>query len=186
MSARKPSSAWLIIYVAMLLTGLALWLTPQGVLAQCGSSQSSCLKCHAQVDSVFAEGEWHIIHARKDCCLNCHGGNSQTMDQDQAHLGLMLNPLDDVYLSCHQCHPDDYQQRAVQFAVILKVTPHSSEPVTHTAVLQPPSSEQLSGSPNSAPPSSEADLTPWLWPVLGMAGALLAGLAVMRYKLSHR
>ena len=186
MSVRKPSLALWSLCVVIVLTGLALWLAPQPVLAQCGSTQSTCIKCHTAVDPVFTQGEWHVIHARKDCCLNCHGGNGQTMDQAQAHVGLMPNPLDDIYLSCHQCHPDDYQQRANQFAMVLKVTPYSSEPVTHTAVLQPPSNEQLNGSPISSPPSSDSNLTPWLLTLLGMAAAFLAGLAIMRHRLVQR
>ena len=42
-------------------------------------------------------------------------------------------------MACHQCHPDDYRQRAEVFAVALKVTPQSSEPLTQTVAFQPPS-----------------------------------------------
>jgi hypothetical protein len=80
---------------------------------------------------VNENGEWHIIHARKDICIHCHGGNGSVMDKDLAHEGLMAHPLDDVYTDCHSCHPD-YDERADRFALTLGVTPGSCN--TPTAV----------------------------------------------------
>jgi hypothetical protein len=54
------------------------------------------------------------------------------MDKDQAHEGLIANPLTDIYTSCHGCHPDDYVTGADRFAVVLSVTPGSI--ATPTAV----------------------------------------------------
>ena len=185
MSARRPSRAMLAVAAAMVVAGLGLWLAPQSVLAQCGSSQSSCLTCHAAVDPVFTQGEWHVIHARKDCCRNCHGGNDQTIDQDQAHLGLMLNPLDDVYLSCHQCHPDDYERRAARFAAALKVTLGSSAPITTAVAIQPTGSEQPNQAPAARLPDNVPNRAPWLWALVIVVAGLLVGLAVSWRKLSR-
>jgi hypothetical protein len=137
---------------------LAILTTPHA-LAQCGDNppDSSCITCHEyqKADPVYGRGEWHDIHASKDCCWNCHGGNTQTQDKDLAHLGMTKNPLEDIYLDCHCCHPQDYPNRAERFAVALGVTPGSSP--TCTPIPIGPSVEHsiviLSPSVPNAPPA---------------------------------
>jgi hypothetical protein len=111
-------------------------LTASPAQAQCGDipADSSCITCHETqgADPVYGKGEWHAIHARKDCCTNCHGGNCAAIDKDLAHENLIENPLTDIYTGCHSCHPDDYADRAARFAVVLAVTPGSIS--TPTAV----------------------------------------------------
>jgi hypothetical protein len=137
----------LLIGMTVLTLGLAVWAAwPPLALAQCGGGdqppESSCCACHAIAHPVLGQGEWHEIHARKDCCWNCHGGNDQAQDKDLAHIGLVSHPLEDPYTNCHACHPDDYQQRAERFAVALGVTPVSSKPLTPTLVALVPSGGQ--------------------------------------------
>ena len=113
--------------------GVLLMTETVRVRAQCENPPpSSCATCHEQQDPVNDKGEWHIIHASKDICINCHGGNGTVMDKDLAHDGLMAHPLDDIYTDCHSCHPD-YDERASQFAQTLGVTPGSC--ATPTPVL---------------------------------------------------
>jgi hypothetical protein len=162
-----------------------LWVTPREASAQCDSpSESSCYTCHEDTHPVSERGEWHTIHAGKDCCWNCHGGNDQVEDKDLAHVGLMLNPLEDTYLSCHACHPDDYQSRADRFARALGVKPGSSEPLTQTIAMAPGG-----GSPIVQPivpaPSNESAL-PWLWLMVLVTGALLLGLVLLQRRLSRQ
>lgn len=132
----------LIGVVLLILTGT------MPVRAQCeGPQTSSCSTCHAQEDPVNDKGEWHIIHARKDICINCHGGNGTEMDKDLAHENLTAHPLDDIYTDCHSCHPD-YDERADLFAQVLDVTPGSCAtptpvPVGNTSNGQPPSNINL-------------------------------------------
>jgi hypothetical protein len=116
----------------LLLLG-SLLLTPS-VLAQCGEPpKSSCMTCHEKEAPVAENGEWHVVHASKDICLNCHGGNGSTMEKDLAHEGMMAEPLADIYTDCHSCHPD-YQQQAAQYAPILGITPGSCATPTPIAV----------------------------------------------------
>jgi hypothetical protein len=108
-----------IFLIAMTVLGI---LTELPVHAQCGEPQpSSCITCHAQEDPVSGKGEWHIIHASKDICINCHGGNGSTMNKDLAHESLTANPLNDIYTDCHSCHPGDYDARAGIFASTLVI-----------------------------------------------------------------
>ena len=137
----------LLIGLTVLTMGLAVWAAwPPLALAQCGGGdqppESSCCACHAIAYPVLGQGEWHEIHARKDCCWNCHGGNDRAQDKDLAHVGLVRHPFEDPYTNCHACHPDDYQQRAERFAVALGVTPASSKTPTPLPVAPAPSGGQ--------------------------------------------
>ena len=107
------------------------------------------------------------------------------MDKDQAHVGVMRNPLGDTYLSCHQCHPDDYQQRAEKFAVVLGVTPQSHEPVTATVALNP-----SSGVPAVrlliAPTSNSGVAGAWGWlALIAVMALVLTGMTLTLRKLPH-
>lgn len=113
----------------LLASAVILGIHPSPVSAQCGVNppHSSCLTCHETQAPVYENGEWHGVHARKDCCTNCHGGNCSAKEKDQAHVDMIPNPLEDIYTNCHACHPDDYPQRAAIFAAKLGITPSSRE-----------------------------------------------------------
>jgi len=134
-----------ILTGAFLLVGVViLGISPSPVSAQCGTDppHSSCVNCHEIQEPVYENGEWHGVHARKDCCTNCHGGNCSADEKEQAHVGMIPNPLEDIYTNCHACHPDDYPKRADIFAAELGITPSSREtstPVpTSTGKPKPP------------------------------------------------
>lgn len=147
---------WLFIAaLAGIFTLLAMWTAP--VHAQCGDPVSSCVTCHEKQMSVYANGEWHTTHSRKGYCVNCHGGNSSAAEKERAHEGMVGNPLSDIYLSCHQCHPD-YIERSARFAAILQITPSSSATSTPVPVISVSggsglSEIVLSSSLVTAPPS---------------------------------
>jgi hypothetical protein len=193
MSVRRQSSRWLAFALGALVVGLALCLTPAAVWAQGGGPESSgctyppessCSTCHSQVDSVSVQGEWHILHARNDICRNCHGGDDRTMDKDQAHVGMMPNPLDDTYLNCHACHVD-YQQRAARFAVVLRVTPHSSEPITATVGLNPSSGAPVAQQSVAPTLGLNGTAAGWLLALLAAAALILTGVTLTRRRLSR-
>lgn len=149
---------------------LAMGTAP--VRAQCEDLEpSSCASCHAREDPVNEKGEWHIIHASKDICINCHGGNASAIDKDLAHEGLMAHPLDDIYTDCHSCHPD-YDARAAQFSPILGVTPNSC--ATPTSI---PVSNVSGGPPSVSVPTSSVSATSSLQ-LFGMVGAWLSILTL--------
>jgi hypothetical protein len=127
-----------ILTGAFLFAGaVILSIMPSPVSAQCGDypPPSSCITCHEIQEPVYENGEWHTIHARKDCCTNCHGGNCSADEKERAHVGMIPNPLVDIYNNCHACHPYDYQQRAAIFAAELGITPSSRKTPTPVPVL---------------------------------------------------
>jgi hypothetical protein len=140
----------------VLLTSWLLLANRTQVLAQCGDipARSSCIVCHETSALLSNEQAWHEVHARKDCCANCHGGNCSTMDESMAHEDLSANPLDDIYTNCHSCHPDDYAERAAVFAAELGMS--LGNWITPTPVTIVESSEQpLIVEPDASLPSEE-------------------------------
>jgi hypothetical protein len=147
MSAKKLYQWFFITALAGIIALLIIEIAP--VQAQCGDLQpSSCAACHAQEDPVNEKGEWHIIHASKDICINCHGGNGKINDKDLAHEGLTKQPLNDIYTDCHCCHPD-YDDRAARFAPTLGVTPGSCATPTPIPI----------GNISSEPPSGSINIS---------------------------
>jgi hypothetical protein len=172
--------------LTLICTGLLLWAgTPGGVQAQCGDipPNSSCITCHEKEDPVYEQGEWHALHARKDCCAQCHGGNCSATDQVLAHQGMTDNPLEDIYTNCYHCHPDDYQARAGRFGLALGITPGSrptpTQPAFAAAIAHP-----LLVSPQPVQAGGPA----WsgVGAFLGMLSLALLALGIeLRYILSH-
>ncbi|CAG0932629.1 hypothetical protein TFLX_02688 [Thermoflexales bacterium] len=181
MSAPKTSQLRLCASLLALTIGLVALFAPQTAGAQCEDSSPSCCTCHATAHPVFEQGEWHTIHARQECCRACHGGNDRTDDQDAAHVGMMLHPLEDTYLACHACHPEDYRQRAEVFAVVLHVTPQSSEPKTPSPVPTiTPSSILLTPLAQTTTAITPA----WDWPVVLIIAIPVIALALL-WRRSH-
>ncbi len=110
----------LLLGSVILMVGL-MW--PQAANAQCGSSASSCKNCHEVqgTDPVNNDGtNWHEAHAFGDFCEFCHAGNVQATDEAGAHTG-MEAPLDNIQVSCGNCHAADLNERAEVYAVALGV-----------------------------------------------------------------
>ena len=156
---RKRLPAALVVFgIILLLVVSIILLFPEPVSAQCGEPPaSSCMTCHEKEAPVSNQGEWHVIHAGKDICVNCHGGNAGAMDKNLAHAGMTSHPLADIYTDCHSCHPD-YEARAAKFASTLGVTPASCATPTPAAIGNVP------GSPPSsqiAMPSKLTTMSAW-------------------------
>ena len=171
--------------VLLLAAGVALWARlPTTAHAQCGDNppDSSCVTCHEIKDPIYGEGEWHIIHAREDCCTNCHGGNCGAMDKDLAHEGLEARPLEDIYTNCYPCHPGDYEAYATRYGALLGVTPASR--TTPTAVPVAPVVEHPIVILQPSIPISSAP-QPWLLALAGLAftGIFLLSLGLIYYRL---
>jgi hypothetical protein len=99
-------------------------------------------------DPVNSDGTgWHVSHAFGDFCYICHAGNNQSMDEAEAHAG-MVPPLSDVKAACQQCHPADLAERAQVYATALGVEVGSGSPPTSG---NPPAGSSPSDSSSTAP-----------------------------------
>lgn len=160
------------------------------VTAQGGTS--SCMNCHEieAKDPINDKGAWHIQHTMTDMCSICHGGDPQASDQAAAHAGLILNPLTNASASCLICHPDDFQARADQYAVLLEtvqaqatptftVTPQASPTptavATEKAAPQPGNATLTLTPAGSLTPTSEVTATPGTQPTAAVTPVPPAG-----------
>ncbi len=102
---------------------IVLFANAQILKAQCGASLSSCKTCHEvkHEKSVANQGPWHQQHAFGDFCEFCHGGNTAAKDEASAHQGINKMPLKNAGNTCSSCHPDDYKERALKYAAVLKI-----------------------------------------------------------------
>jgi hypothetical protein len=174
--------------IALLAVGITAWLSlPAVALAQCGEPpKSSCITCHEKEDPVATKGEWHQIHAAKDICTSCHGGNATAADQVGAHQTVVAQPLSDIYTDCHACHPDDYASRAGRFAVVLGVTPGSCPTPTAAPTSASTAAPLLVTTPSSTPAAPASPSWPLMLSTLGVAGLFVLGLlALARHQLAH-
>jgi hypothetical protein len=131
MSMRSLVRPLLMSGAVLLVIGAWCLASTSAVSAQCDTPpKSSCISCHAPEGHIAVMGDWNDVHVKQDLCLNCHGGNGSSTDKVLAHTGMLAQPLDDVYTSCHSCHPKDYTNRSEQFAATLEVTPGSCETPT--------------------------------------------------------
>ncbi len=129
--SKKLSLTVALVSLLVLFLMLALWIArPSVARAQCGDITSTCYKCHQEVHPVCGTTEWHSVYGHRYACWNCHGGNDTAQDKEQAHVGLVVNPLAEAYTSCYTCHPDNYQQLAQRFAQEIGVPVSFDEPVT--------------------------------------------------------
>lgn len=135
-----------VILWLLLFGGIIVFLSltvPQSAQAQCGSSASSCKNCHeVQAEApVNNDGtNWHEAHAFGDFCEFCHAGNVQATDKEAAHVG-MEAPLDNVQVSCGNCHAADLAERADVYAVALGVEIGSGGGSDSSSGAEPPASD---------------------------------------------
>ena len=122
---QRKNIVFMLLAAGLLLAlGTTVWLvTATPASAQCGSQASSCKNCHEVQGELPVNGDdtsWHTAHAFGDFCYLCHAGNSQATDKTEAHTG-MVPPLSDVKANCIQCHPNDYEALAQEYATTLGV-----------------------------------------------------------------
>lgn len=156
MLSRKYSFLIPIILGVIVLAGLLVFWPTGDANAQCGSQASSCKNCHEVQgkDPVNNDGTgWHQSHAFGDFCYICHAGNNQSMDEAEAHAG-MVAPLSDVKAGCQSCHPGDLMDRAQVYATALGVEIGSG------GDSAPPAGGSSDGSSDASAGGSESSSTP--------------------------
>jgi hypothetical protein len=104
---------------------------------------STCIDCHLYQYQIFDSGKWYCLCQTPVRCTECHGGRTDTANQELAHEGLVPNPLVDQAARCQSCHPNDYQARVEKFASIAGI--HSMPKPCPTC----PSLEMVSASTES-------------------------------------
>jgi len=74
------------------------------------SPTPACLSCHEDQYYMYDSGCWYCITEARDRCVNCHAGNGDSMNKQEAHIGLISNPLGNGPDNCKTCHAEDTEK----------------------------------------------------------------------------
>jgi hypothetical protein len=77
-----------------------------------------CIACHESLYYLHDTGKYFCLCAKQMSCTCCHGGNPQSLDEEEAHTGMVLYPTSQEAITCQQCHRDDYQTRVETFSEV--------------------------------------------------------------------
>jgi hypothetical protein len=150
--------------VALVLAIVILACGPRPAIAHAQSpaqtaSSSSCIACHESQYYLYDTGRWYCMTEAKERCVNCHAGNANSTAKQEAHTGLISNPLGDGIARCETCHTQDAE------ALAREVIAHTgSHAITKTEPYIPDTI--VSGFPEALQPSNGSPSWPWLIPTV--------------------
>lgn len=135
----------------------------------------ACRACHENLYLLHDTGKSFCLCAQKMTCTCCHGGNPQALNEEEAHQGMVLNPVHGDATPCQKCHPDDSDTRVEKFAAVAGI--HSFHPVTP---MPSPTAPAIIETPTAAMPLQWLD--PWQWIGLGGLGFGMILLIIFGYR----
>jgi nitrate/TMAO reductase-like tetraheme cytochrome c subunit len=113
------SRAFRTLAVLLILVGaVALQAGPHPAAAQTPTTENddSCIACHEALYLNHDTGKWYCMCEVKARCTFCHGGVLGETTEEEAHAGMVANPVQHGTETCEGCHPQDVADRVVTFA----------------------------------------------------------------------
>ena len=173
----------LSILLAILSAGMGLALltvTPALAQSETPAPDSKCRTCHENLYYLHDSGQWCCFSERERTCTGCHGGNSDMVDVELAHEGLVANPIVENPAVCQDCHPDDYPDRIQRFSQAAGI-----EPTPLRAPTRTPLAPAWTGSTGGGPPSPLLEpqpRAPWQVAALSLLGAAFLATTLFGYR----
>jgi hypothetical protein len=107
---------------------------------------------------------------------DCHGGNPDTLVENEAHIDLIAQPAAENADTCQGCHPDDFETRIETFASLAGIkTAHHD----HPSSIQP--DLPVRTSPGRSTGFLFRELKTWQWLGIGILGILAVGVFYFSY-----
>lgn len=79
-------------------------------------SDVQCVLCHEDLYFLHDTGNWFCLKESPMTCVDCHGGNPNTLDKNLAHAQRSAHPiLNEDVSKCRQCHPEECNERVAYF-----------------------------------------------------------------------
>lgn len=76
----------------------------------------NCMVCHENLYFLHDTGNWFCLKESPMACVDCHGGNPNTLDKNLAHTKRAAHPVINNDVSkCQQCHPEECSERVAFF-----------------------------------------------------------------------
>jgi hypothetical protein len=138
-----------------------------------GTPKSDCLVCHDDLYYQHDTGKSFCMCEESMTCTCCHGGNDQSVIEEEAHAGMSLHPITDDASVCQRCHTEDYEERAARFATIAGVS--EPAPTMKAVDVLPVLDEPM---PALFPSESEV----WRYGLLGFVFVLFLLVAIFGYR----
>ena len=171
------------IQTASFLTGVLILLlvtfsTPTAVRADDPTPDNgNCITCHEDLYFLHDTGNWFCLKESPMSCVDCHGGDPNTLEKDLAHTKSAAHPiLNDDVTKCMQCHPEKCNERVGIFdqtagiSEVLVAVPYTPAYSSEVAETIP-----VTGQNNA-----------WLNFLEAVPFLLVAGLAVVIYIVLRR
>jgi hypothetical protein len=100
------------ILIALMILVTAFSFPQQSAQAQVRTQTSAIepqasLFCHEDQYFLYDNGKWYCISKWAEDRTSCHGGNPWSLQEDEAHAGLVSHPTRNDGEICLQCHPQD-------------------------------------------------------------------------------
>lgn len=140
---------------------ISLLTSAQGVTvvrAQSSTPESSCITCHENQYYLYDSGRWYCVSEAQERCVNCHAGNLNALNEQEAHTGLIAKPLSDGGEHCQSCHAQDTE---MYIQKVIGQTGYHAQTKTVAYIPQIPAGNGL---PTSLPVSSKSKTPFWFVP----------------------
>jgi len=169
---KKISLVCVITLMVIVLMG-AMDFSMAAAQSEVPAPESTCATCHENLYVLHDTGKWYCSCKRRADCTVCHAGQVDTFDEDLAHQGLIVHPIQDNPAACQSCHGDDYPAYIQRFCQIAGVSQPSKPGTTFApAALFIEAPVQQSGALVLVGKSYKA----WQLIGLGMLAGLLLGV----------
>ncbi|MFZ5883258.1 MAG: hypothetical protein ACOYYI_05720 [Chloroflexota bacterium] len=108
-----------IVLSAALFTSVAAHADEPGPAA----AGVQCIACHEDLYFLHDTGNWFCLRESPMTCVDCHGGNPNTLDKNLAHTQRAAHPiLNEDVSKCRQCHPQECDERVAYFDSIAGIS----------------------------------------------------------------
>jgi len=174
--SRKLIPLWIILLVLVLLIQPSTAAYAQDVTPE---NDDNCVACHTHEYYLYDSGKYFCLCEAPMHCVYCHGGQVDSMVEEEAHAGLVLYPTRDQAEQCQECHPADYMDRVVTFETVAGVSSTPVPIITATAM------QSAAGTIEQLPPTPFqriSQLEPWRLIGLGAAGIALCAIIFFGYR----
>lgn len=102
-----------------LVTAILTFTVSSNAYAQAATpfnENGTCASCHEDLYFLHDTGNWFCLRESPMQCVDCHGGDPNTFNQEQAHTNREPHPiLNEDVSKCQECHPEECDERVMIF-----------------------------------------------------------------------
>lgn len=144
------------------------------------TDHGTCIKCHEDLYFLHDTGNWFCIRESPMRCVDCHGGDPSSLNQEEAHTNRKSHPIINEDISkCQECHPAECDERLAKFDQVAGIS-QVLVAVPYQPTLVPVADQIL-----ATPVTDTVEYINWISAMEMFLPVLLTGLVLVIYIL-HR